>query len=198
MQQTRQNIQSTNISSNEPSIPKETNPTNTITTIFFDPTDSSYSDITGRLPVQSSLGNNYILILHHLDSNAILAEPIQTRHSLDILKAFKSMHTYITNKGFKIEHHILDNECPQALVDYFQTNNIKHQLVPPYIHRVNRAERAIQTFKHHFIAGLSSTPSTFPMYLWCRLIPQAVITLNLLRQSNTNTCISSYLCYVRG
>ena len=27
---------------------------------------------------------------------------------------------------------------------------IKHQLVTPYMHRANTAERAIQIFKHHF------------------------------------------------
>ena len=34
--------------------------------------------------------------------------------------------------------------------------NIKYQLVPPSNHRANNAERAIQTFKNHFIAGLCS------------------------------------------
>ena len=38
----------------------------------------------------------------------------------------------------------------------------KFQLVPPYIHQRNSAERAIRTFKEHFIAGLSSTHKDFP------------------------------------
>jgi hypothetical protein len=43
--------------------------------------------------------------------------------------------------------------------------------------------RTSRTFKNHFIAGLSSADDQFPMRLWDRLIPQAEITLNLLRQS---------------
>jgi hypothetical protein len=40
--------------------------------------------------------------------------------------------------------------------------DIKYQLVPPHIHRRNAAERAIRTFKNHFIAGLSiHQPHTF-------------------------------------
>ena len=45
------------------------------------------------------------------------------------------------------------------------------------------AERAIQTFKNHFIAGLSSTNPNFPLHLWDELLEQATITINLLQQS---------------
>ena len=110
------------------------------------------------------------------------------------IHCIKDIYNYIEGpiKIFIITKHILDNECPNALVSYFQTHNITHQLVAPFMHRVNRAERAIQTFKHHFIAGLSSTPKYFPMHLWCRLIPQAIITLNLMRPSTLNSNISAH------
>jgi hypothetical protein len=45
----------------------------------------------------------------------------------------------------------------------------------------NAAERAIQTFKEHFVPGLSSIDPTFTLHLWDRLLPKAEITLNLLR-----------------
>jgi hypothetical protein len=51
----------------------------------------------------------------------------------------------------------------------------------PDLHRCNAAERAIQTFKNHFIAGLSSTDKHLPMHLWDRLLLQATTPLNLLR-----------------
>jgi hypothetical protein len=53
-------------------------------------------------------------------------------------------------------------------------------LVPPHCHRRNAAERAIRTFKEHFVDGLSLVDSSFPVQLWDRLLPQAEITLNLL------------------
>jgi hypothetical protein len=61
--------------------------------------------------------------------------------------------------------------------------DIKYQLVPPHIHHRNAAERAIRTFKNHFIAGLCITNPHFPLHLWCRLVRQAEETLNMLRTS---------------
>jgi hypothetical protein len=58
-----------------------------------------------------------------------------------------------------------------------------YQLVPRHCHRRNAAERAIRTFKEHFVAGLSSVYPTFPLHLWDRLLPQEEITLNLIRTS---------------
>ena len=67
----------------------------------------------------------------------------------------------------------------------------KYHLVPPHIHRWNAADRSIQTFNNHFISGLSSIHKLFPMHLWCRLIPQSIFSLNLLRGSRTNPKLSA-------
>jgi len=61
---------------------------------------------------------------------------------------------------------------------------INYQLVPPNLHHHNSAERAICTFKNHFIAGLCSTSKDFPIHLWGHLLPQAELSLNLLRGSH--------------
>jgi hypothetical protein len=66
------------------------------------------------------------------------------------------------------------------LKHFFTANDVGYQLVLPNYHRRNAAERAIRTFKEHFVAGLSSVDPTFPLHLWDRLLPQAEITLNLL------------------
>jgi hypothetical protein len=39
--------------------------------------------------------------------------------------------------------------------------DINYQLVPPHMHRRNAAERAIRTFKNHFISGLQHATQTF-------------------------------------
>ena len=41
---------------------------------------TTYSDLCGRYPVKSSRGNQYIMVCYDYDSNAILAEQIQTKH----------------------------------------------------------------------------------------------------------------------
>ena len=84
-------------------------------------------------------------------------------------------------------------ECrPTALNLTMTTMNIKYQLDPPSNHRENNAEREIQTFKNHFIAGLCSVEKYFHLQLWDRLLQQANISLNLLRQSRTLNHISAY------
>jgi hypothetical protein len=69
---------------------------------------------------------------------------------------------------------------------------IDFQLTPA-MHRRNMAERAIQTFKNHFIAILAGTDPTFPLHLWDKLIPQAETTLNLLRQSRQHPQLSAHI-----
>jgi hypothetical protein len=81
------------------------------------------------------------------------------------------------------------------LKNYFTVNDIAYQLVPPHCHRRNSAERAIGTFKEQFVAGLSSVDPSFQMLLWDRLLPQAEITLNLLRTSRLHTQLSAAAHY---
>ena len=45
--------------------------------------------------------------------------------------------------------------------------------MPPKIHRRNAAERAIQTFKNHFLAGIATYNPKFPINEWDRLFQQA-------------------------
>jgi hypothetical protein len=52
-------------------------------------------------------------------------------------------------------------------------------------------------FKNHFKAIGVGVDDNFPMSLWNRLLPQAVLTLNLLRQSNIAPTVSAYQ-YIHG
>ena len=73
-----------------------------------------------------------------------------------------------------------------------QKQKTSFQLVPPHTHRANAAERAIQTFKAHFTAGLASVDPEFPVAEWDRLLDQAFITLNLLRTARVNPKLSAH------
>ena len=86
--------------------------------------------------------------------------------------------------GIQPNTYILDNEVSRLLLDAMEKEKIKYQMVPPHIHRANLAERAIQTFKNHFKAGLATLDPDFPLAEWDRLISQENITLNLLRSSS--------------
>jgi hypothetical protein len=81
------------------------------------------------------------------------------------------------------------------LKNFFTVNDIAYQLVTPHCHRHNAAEHAISTFKEHFAVGISSVDPSFPMHLWDRLLPQAEITLNLLRTSGLHPQLSAAANY---
>jgi hypothetical protein len=151
-----------------------------------------YTNQTGRFPVTSRRGNKYIMILYDYDSNSILAEPMKSRTDDEIIPSYQALHDRLIAAGLKPRLQKLDNEASRCLKQFLNTNDIEFQLVPPHSHRRNAAERAIRTFKNHFIAGLCSTDKLFPMNLWCRLIRQAEITLNLLRASRINPRLSAY------
>ena len=63
---------------------------------------------------------------------------------------------------------------------------IKYQLVLPNNHRSKDSERAIQTFKNHFIAGLCIVDNDFHFQLWDRLLQQATINLNSQTTKNSS------------
>ena len=151
-----------------------------------------YADPTGKFIVPSTQGNNYILVVFDTDSNYIFAEPMPSRTTNQILLAYEKIHTLLTTWGIIPSLHIMDNEMSYLLKDYITRHHSKYQLVPPNQHRANAAERAIRTFKNHFISILCSCDPSFPLNLWDRLIDQAVITLNLMRTSTINPKLSAY------
>jgi hypothetical protein len=150
-----------------------------------------YTNKMGRFPVVSSKGNKYIMTLYDYDSNVIMAQPIKYRTAPELLRSFQVMEQKLVARGLKPKLMKLDTEASKLLKTYLHQQDITFQLVPPYSHRLNAAERAIRSFKDHLIAGLCSTDKSFPMHLWGRLLPQAVITLNMLRTSKINPKLSA-------
>ena len=159
---------------------------------YNQPTGKLYTNLTGRFPVQSSRGNKYILVAYNYDSNSIHVRPLKSRHDSDTIKAYQDIYDMLKQRGHKPQLHWLDNEASKALKTFIQKEHTEYQLTPPHIHRRNAAERAIRTFKNHFISGLCSVDKNFPLHLWCRLLDQAELTLNMLRTSRLNPHLSAH------
>jgi hypothetical protein len=117
---------------------------------------------------------------------------MQSKTGPQIMAAYKRVHKMLTDRGLKPKLQKLENEASKALQEFMQDNAIDYKLDPPQIHRRNAAERAIRTFKNHFIVRLSSTNRNFQLNLWDKLLPQALISLNLLRGLRINSRISSH------
>ena len=90
---------------------------------------------------------------------------------------------YLVSKEFKPKVNVMDNQATKAIKAYLTPQQVTLQLVEPHNHRVNAAERAIQTFKNRFIGALGTTDSEFPIQLWDKLAPQVQDCINLLRRS---------------
>jgi hypothetical protein len=192
MNQRRQNIRSTS----KASIQKQQSPdadlgtkTHLVYAVVVDQ-GQLYTDLTKKFPVRSSKGNSYVMLCYIYGCNSIKVVPMKSSSASEWGKAYGSIHQERTVKGFKPKLQTLDNKASTALKNFFTVNNIAYQLAPPHCHQCNAAERAIRTFKEHFVAGLSSVDPSFPMHLWDRLLSQAEITLNLLWTSRLHPQLS--------
>jgi hypothetical protein len=124
-----------------------------------------YTDLTGKFPVRSSKGYLYVMVCYVYDCNYIKVIPTKSRSASEWVKSYDFIHQELTVKGFKPKLQTLKNEASAALEIFFTANHVDYQLVLPHCHLRNDAERAIETFKEHFVAGLSSLDPTFPLYL---------------------------------
>eukprot|EP00804_Cyclotella_cryptica_P022715 CCRYP_012502-RA/>CCRYP_012502-RA protein AED:0.41 eAED:0.41 QI:0/-1/0/1/-1/1/1/0/237 len=86
----------------------------------------------------------------------------------------------------------MDNQCSKTIQKFIESSKAKIQLVNPDDHRVNAAERAIQTWKNHWLAGMGTLDPNCPIQLWCQFIEQGQDTLNMLRTSRVNPRLSAY------
>ena len=151
-----------------------------------------YNDLTGSFPYMSLEGNVCYLIVYHYESNAILGLPISGFDDNTVFAAYKTQFEFLESKGYKIKLNVMDNQCTKQIKKFLTDKDCELMLVEPHNHRVNAAERAIQTFKNHFISALATTDSEFPLQLWDRLTSQVETTLNLMRASRINPNISAY------
>jgi hypothetical protein len=145
------------------------------------PISKLYTDNTGRFPVKARSGNQFVMIAYHADGNLILQQSFKTRSDKHRIAAYNSIMMHLAARGLLVNLQILDNEASaaykQAIMFTWQS---KFQLVPPEMHHRNCVERAIRTYKDHFLSILAGVDQSFPPYLWDLLLPQAEITLNLL------------------
>ena len=133
------------------------------------------------------------MIAYHQPTNAILVEPFQSRRDVHRITAYNNIMKRIRDNQHHVDLQILDNEASTTYKNTIKTKwNTSYQLVPPHSHRRNAAERAIRTFKAHFLAILVGVDGSYPRQYWDLLLPQAELTLNLLRQSNLNPNVSAH------
>jgi hypothetical protein len=144
-----------------------------------------YTDQTGHFPVLSHCSHKYIMVAIERDGNYIDAKCMKSCETNDLIKAYQTIHQHWKDSQvIHVNWHILDNDAQRELNTTIPSNGCTVELTPPDLHQRNNADRTIQTFKSHFIAILSGMDSSLPINEWDSLLPQTILTLNLLRNSN--------------
>ena len=156
LDQERKNVQSTKVTS-------DISRTHNILTkiIPFFAKEISYGDLTGAFPYTSSCGHKYLYVMYNHDSNGILVAPLKNRNSATIVTAWKALFNEVTKQGHTTKMFVLDNEFSSQLKDTLTKAHLTFQLVPPHVHQRDAAERAIKTFKNHFLSHKSGIVSAF-------------------------------------
>ena len=102
----------------------------------------------------------------------IHSEPMSSRHHTSYIAAFERTIDFFTKLGRPPTFLRLDNETFRPLDTDMSRKGIAMQYCPPGMHRANKAERSIQTFKNHAISTFCTTATDFPLTLWDKLLPQ--------------------------
>ena len=81
------------------------------------------------------------MVLYDHNSNAILAMPLTSRNERELIQATHVLHAYLSDRSLAPQYQMLDNKCPGGLKTFLREASIKFQLLPPYLHCTNSAER---------------------------------------------------------
>lgn len=80
--------------------------------------DKVYTDLTLRLPVQSSKGMNYVFLIYSYDTNTILIHPLKNQTATAIYGSYTILFKRLTDLGFKPSVHWLDNEARYQILEF--------------------------------------------------------------------------------
>ena len=95
--------------------------------------------------------------------------------------------------GIRPKKHVLDNECSTEFKQAIKENELEYELLPKGQNRRNISERALQTWRSHTIGALSGVSENSPLSLWDELLSQLDMQVNLLRFSNVNPKVFSWI-----
>ena len=150
------------------------------------------SDQTGRFPITSNRGNAYVVVFYVYNANYIRSVPIKSQSKEELLRAYQETYKWLSMWGFKPLLHKMNNETLHEVEKFIQAQQMCIQYTPLDMHRTNPAERAIRTWKNHFLTGIADLPQVLPH---CKLVPphQAMRpTLNMLRPCCQNPLLLAH------
>ncbi|KAL7476445.1 hypothetical protein ACHAW6_006626 [Cyclotella cf. meneghiniana] len=140
-----------------------------------------------QLPLNNKTNMVFMTMVDiQVDTNHIKSYPIKSCHRSELLCTYNDVYSYLRMQGYRPQLHTLDNESSHDVEAFITENNASFQYTPPKIHRTNIAERAIQAWKHHFVAIQSGVAKLYCISNWCKDLEQTDITLNMMRPCTQN------------
>ena len=154
--------------------------------------NTTYSDLTGRFPINSYEGMDYIFVVYVYKLNAILLRSMKSMEDASMVEECTNIYTELETARHKPKLHVLDNECSHAIQKFLIKKDTARQNVEAHNHRVNAAEPAVKTAKYHIIAHVATFDHQCLIQLWSKMLPQIQDTLNMLRTSHNNNKLTAY------
>ncbi len=154
-------------------------------------TGTMYTNLNGAFPIRSFKNMQYIFVAYISDLNAIIIQPMQSCTNAAMITAFTEVFAVLRPQDYHLALNVMDNECSKAVEKHIRSNRMDIQLIPPHNRRVKAAERAIATFKEHFVAALAIVDMLCLLQLWDTFLPQVKLMLNLLRFAHWDLNVSA-------
>jgi hypothetical protein len=119
-------------------------------------------DAAGALPFTGRDGSKYLIIFFCEDLNYIDVASVKSRSAAEYVRAMKSVLDFFPRHVVDTSLVRMYNECSAEFKNFIRTGSIALES----LHRRNKAERVIWSFKNHFIAANSGVDPTASKDLW--------------------------------
>ncbi len=132
------------------------------------------------------------MVIHDVSSNSLWVEALKNKTGSKLILGCARALERLRKAGIILIHQVLDNQASAAYKKAIGDSDMTYECVPPDNHLYNMAEKAIQTFKDHFVGILSGCAPTFRLHLWCHLLLQVDWQLLLLQKLQLHPNLSTY------
>jgi len=155
---------------------------NALYTFEMDTRDTIHSDAMGDV-TGSFISARGILRVHvtlHPGSNFILLKGMKLGEAT--VFAVEAAITRLEDVGERVTEIVIDNVAGITMKAYLNKHGKIINICPPYVHRMNKAEAAIDHVKSVIIAMLAGTDIDFKREDWDLVLYQAEDLINLMRE----------------
>lgn len=89
------------------------------------------TDQTGKLPLISSWGSKYLMVMCEVDGNIILVATMKNQTEERTIKAYQSLVKQFQAAGIQPKDQMLDNEAFEEYKEAIRSYKMTYELIPP-------------------------------------------------------------------